>query len=134
MTWVHIGKEFSFAAAHQLWRDDWSPERNDEVFDKCARMHGHNYKLIVQVGGEVVVDDGMVMNYYEITNLVENLIISKWDHRTLNDLAPFKTKLPTAEYMSIVVFELLDSRLPKGVVLESVIVKETEKTFARRDR
>ncbi|MCB0353913.1 MAG: 6-carboxytetrahydropterin synthase [Bdellovibrionales bacterium] len=50
-----IAKSFEFAASHRLYRPEWSDQRNREVFGKCANPNGHgpNYRLEVQVSGEL---------------------------------------------------------------------------------
>ena len=51
---TYITRRETFNAAHRLYNDHWSEERNDEVFGKCANRnwHGHNYALFVTVKGD----------------------------------------------------------------------------------
>ena len=48
---VRITRRATFAAAHILCRDDWSDERNRDVFGACTTDHGHNYVIEVTVAG-----------------------------------------------------------------------------------
>ncbi|MDX1666016.1 MAG: 6-carboxytetrahydropterin synthase, partial [Saprospiraceae bacterium] len=50
---VYLTRRERFNAAHKLWVEDWSVDRNKAVFGKCANenWHGHNYILFVTVKG-----------------------------------------------------------------------------------
>ncbi|MBH44535.1 MAG: 6-carboxytetrahydropterin synthase QueD [Gammaproteobacteria bacterium] len=65
----------------------------------CKRMHGHNWKVEVEVSGNKLDNVGMVIDFKEIKKST-NEIAKKLDHQYLNDLEPFKTKNPTAENIS----------------------------------
>src|SRR5579872_2420702 len=62
-TMVFITRKEHFNAAHKLHREDWSKEKNEEVFGKCANpnWHGHNYALYVTVKGNVNPDTGFLV-------------------------------------------------------------------------
>ena len=53
MKTVYVTRRERFNAAHKLWNDNWSEEKNFEMFGKCANpnWHGHNYELFVTVKG-----------------------------------------------------------------------------------
>ena len=90
-----ISRDFTFAASHVL---DTLP-----VTHKCSRMHGHNYIVRVELETAQLDDNGFVMDYGELTRIVQPLI-SELDHRHLNDLM---NGLPaTAEHLAR---QLLDS-------------------------
>ncbi|HEX7847941.1 MAG TPA: 6-carboxytetrahydropterin synthase, partial [Chitinophagaceae bacterium] len=48
---VYLTRTEHFNAAHKLYNPDWSYEKNEEVFGKCANenWHGHNYELLVTI-------------------------------------------------------------------------------------
>jgi 6-pyruvoyltetrahydropterin/6-carboxytetrahydropterin synthase len=52
---VTVSRKAHFNAAHKLYRPDWTDEKNDKVFGKCANknFHGHNYELIFSLTGEI---------------------------------------------------------------------------------
>jgi 6-pyruvoyltetrahydropterin/6-carboxytetrahydropterin synthase len=128
---MEIGKTFQFSSGHVLWRDDWDEETNVKVFDKCSRQHGHNYSLTVAISGDVETETGMIMNYYQLTDIVNNLIVDRWDHRVLNDVVPFNSVLPTAENMVLVVLDILKAEFNMSMWHPTRIhVKETDKTYA----
>ena len=117
-----IGKKFTFAASHQLWRDDWDVNKNREVFGKCSRLHGHNYYVEIEVTGEVDIVDGMIMNYYAIGN-----VITKLDHRHLNEMMEL---LPTAENLSVYIAQQVENEAHGRAQVLRVMVKETDSSFA----
>ena len=64
MKTIYITRRETFNAAHKLWNPEWSQEKNDEVFGKCANKnwHGHNFQLYVTVKGIPNADTGFVIN------------------------------------------------------------------------
>ena len=46
-----VSRKAHFNAAHRLFNNEWSKEKNYDVFGKCnnPNFHGHNYELIVSV-------------------------------------------------------------------------------------
>jgi 6-pyruvoyltetrahydropterin/6-carboxytetrahydropterin synthase len=90
--------EFHYAAAHRLPRYE----------GPCFRMHGHNYRLFVVVEGEVDPASGMVADFGKVKEAVQEHVLSRCDHRTLNDFL----ENPTAENIARWTFEVLEPRLP----------------------
>ncbi len=66
-------------------------------------MHGHNWKVEVEVCGNKLDNIGMVMDFKEIKKSTNN-IVGELDHEFLNDLEPFKEKNPTAENIAKYIF------------------------------
>ena len=62
----------------------------------CKRMHGHNWIVEAKVEGDNINSIGMVIDFKDIKKSLAN-IISKLDHRFLNDIDPFTKDNPTAE-------------------------------------
>jgi len=50
---IVLHKVFHFCAAHRYWNPAWTPEANEAAFGEDIHLHGHNYKLIISVTGEV---------------------------------------------------------------------------------
>lgn len=74
-----IAKEFSFDMAHMLDGHD----------GKCQNLHGHTYKLQVEVTGNLHLDGakrGMVMDYSDLKALVKQHILDPMDHAFIYDL------------------------------------------------
>ena len=126
---IVISKQYSFDAAHRLWRDDWAPDKNERVFGKCSREHGHTYNLEVTVGGEINPETGMILNYFDLDKIMKPMVDAILDHYNLNDVFPFLT---TAENMVQDLARQVNQALEfyPNVRLEQVVLKETPKTRA----
>ncbi|HEU4472944.1 MAG TPA: 6-carboxytetrahydropterin synthase [Flavisolibacter sp.] len=99
-----------FNAAHRLYKEQWTDDQNMATFGKCSlpNYHGHNYELEVKVVGEVDPVTGFVMDLKVLSDLVEEKVLDKFDHRNLNvDVEEFRTLNPTAENIAIVIYDLL---------------------------
>ena len=112
-----ITKSFTFEAAHKL------PKHNG----KCARLHGHSYRLDVTVAGYLISEgssEGMFIDFSDLSKIVEKEIIEQWDHQFINDLLKFTT---TAELLAGEIFRKL-----KNTNLSVIKVRlwETAKGFA----
>ena len=118
MPWV-LSKEFRFEAAHQLPHHD----------GKCARLHGHSFRLRVDIKSDAVHTEGpkygMVVDYGDIAMIVKPLIDEKLDHWFLNESLGLES--PTSELVAQWVYDWLKTKL-KG--LHSVTIHETCTTAA----
>lgn len=120
-----ITKEFTFDAAHRLYLPELSEQENEELYGKCSRFHGHTYRLLVTVTGEVQ-PNGMIINFTELKRIVKETILSRYDHANLNDLDEYKTMPPTAEAMCIFIFRTLSEHLKSfQVTLTEISLYET---------
>ena len=91
-------------------------------------MHGHNWKVEVEVSGNVLDNVGMVLDFKDIRNST-NDIVNKLDHRFLNDLEPFKEINPTAENIAKYIFLELSKVVNNNETkIRSIKLWETEKS------
>ncbi|HQQ93936.1 MAG TPA: 6-carboxytetrahydropterin synthase [Bacteroidia bacterium] len=123
-------KEF-FNAAHRLHNPALSEEENKRLFGKCnsPNYHGHNYELEVKVTGEVDPVSGYVMDTKVLSQLVQEEVMNRFDHRNLNlDTSEFKNLNPTAEHIALVIFQLLRPRIDNKLEL-NIRLYETERNF-----
>ena len=128
---VTVSRKAHFNAAHRLFRSDWSDEKNQSVFGKCnnPNYHGHNYELIVSVTGEIDSETGYVMDLKVLSDIIELEVEEYLDHKNLNiDVAEFKNLNPTAENISVVIWNKLRSKINPEHQLE-VILYETPRNF-----
>ena len=128
---VAIFRREHFNAAHRLFNADWDDKKNMEVFGKCAlpNYHGHNYELIVKITGEPDEKTGYVMDLKKLSDLIEEKIIEKFDHKNLNlDTEEFKNLNPTAENIAIVIYDLLRPHIGKEKDLQ-IRLYETPRNF-----
>ncbi|MEZ5198605.1 MAG: 6-carboxytetrahydropterin synthase [Bacteroidales bacterium] len=128
-----ITRRERFNAAHRLFREDWTDEKNLEVFGKCSNpnWHGHNYTLFVTVKGQVSKETGFVVNLKDLSKIIKEKIIDKIDHKNLNIEVDFmKGKIVSTENIAIAIWEELnESILQIGAELYCVKVVETENNF-----
>jgi len=128
---VAIFRKEHFNSAHRLFNADWDDKKNMEVFGKCAlpNYHGHNYELIVKITGEPDENTGYVMDLKQLSDLVKEKIIERFDHKNLNlDTQEFKHLNPTAENIAIVIYELLRPHISKEKELQ-IRLYETPRNF-----
>ena len=127
---VRITRRATFAAAHILCRDDWSDEKNRDVFGACVTDHGHNYVIEVTVGGAVDAETGMVVNLKHIDSVLRRKFIDAVDHRHLNrDVDFLSGVIPTAENIALTAFHRLEPHFKPARLLK-VRVVETENNAA----
>jgi 6-pyruvoyltetrahydropterin/6-carboxytetrahydropterin synthase len=113
---ISVSKRFTFEAAHYL------PNHPG----KCASPHGHSYKLEVEVSGGIDSKTGMVIDFGILDEIVQTMVIKKYDHSNMNDF--FEN--PTAENMVHIIFlEINNGIFFKGLscVLTKITLWETEK-------
>ena len=128
---VAIFRREHFNAAHRLFNADWDDKNNMEVFGKCAlpNYHGHNYELIVKIVGVPDEKTGYVMDLKELSDLIEEKVTERFDHKNLNlDTEEFKNLNPTAENIAIVIYDLLRPYIDKEKDLQ-IRLYETPRNF-----
>lgn len=128
---IYITRRETFAASHRLYNPEWSDEKNDAVYDKCANKngHGHNYVLEVVVCGEVNPETGYLLDLKILKQIIKERVIKEVDHKHLNYDVPFlKDKIPTAENIAIGIWNQMVNNLPAGR-LYSVKLYETENNY-----
>ncbi len=110
---MQIRKSFTFEAAHVL------PHHPG----KCARLHGHSYRLDVAIEGSLHAEGpaaGMVEDFDSVTRVVKEAVIAELDHRSLNELIGN----PTAELIAIWIWKRLAPALGG---LAEIVVWETRR-------
>ncbi len=113
--WYSVGmrifKEFSFEAAHRL------PNVGHQ--HKCARLHGHSFRVRIEVVGVVDQAFGWVMDFADIKAAFTPLL-DQLDHNYLNDIGGLEN--PTSENIARWIWIRLKPRLPP---LSKITVRET---------
>lgn len=133
MKTVYIVRKERFNAAHKLWRNDWSEEKNQEVFGKCSNKnwHGHNFNLFVTVKGAPSEETGFVIDLKRLSQIIKQEVIEHLDHKNLNLDVPFlEGLLPSTENLIIKIWDLLETPVKKeGGTLCKLRLEETENNF-----
>ncbi|WNH11569.1 6-pyruvoyl trahydropterin synthase family protein [Thalassobellus suaedae] len=128
---VTVSRKAHFNAAHRLYRKDWSFEKNEEIFGLCnnPNYHGHNYELIVSVTGEIDQETGYVIDIKILKDIIKEEVEDAFDHKNLNiDVLEFKDLNPTAENISVVIYNKLKPKLANHLDLE-ITLYETPRNF-----
>jgi len=120
-TMLSITKQFEFEAAHFL------PNHQGA----CCRLHGHSYKLEIEVSGEPNTDElsasyGMIMDFGDLSKIVKENIIDVLDHHSLNNIILD----PTAENLVL----WIKDHLPIKVPLSRIRLWETSKAYCEWKR
>lgn len=119
---MRIGREFTFDSAHHLLDYDGA----------CANVHGHTYHLHIMLLGKV--KKGFVIDFKLLKEIVQEYVISKLDHKDLNEVLDFN---PTAENIAVKIWEMLDPVIDEAfkgrVILERVKLYETPGSFVEYD-
>jgi len=127
---VKVSRRETFNAAHQLYDPARSDEENEQLFGKCAQVHGHNYVLEVIVAGEIQPGTGYVLDLKTLSEVMQRRVIQDVDHRNLNTDVPWLQGLiPTAENLALAFWERIRTELPEGLS-GSVRLWETDKNWA----
>jgi len=125
---IYFSEKFGFAATHKLWNDDFTTERNFEVFGKCANPagHGHNYVVEVTVKTPAGKDSFHIVDF---ERTVDNKLIKLVDHKNLNvEVDEFGKTNPTVENIAAFAWSKLAGKFGEAA-LHCVTVWETDKTY-----
>lgn len=134
---MKIAKEFTWEMGHRL----------PDHFGKCKNIHGHSYKMLVEVEGEVL-ESGMVMDYYHFKDVIDP-IVEKMDHSFLvqkddKDVIEFLVKMNSrkvvVDFHSTVenitryfLSEIKKAKLPANIHKVKVRVCETPDDYAEEE-
>lgn len=111
VTRAEIFKEFTFEAAHRL--------PNVPADHKCARLHGHSYRVEVRVEGEVGEESGWVVDFADLSAAFKPLL-AQLDHYYLNEVPGLEN--PTSEVLARWIWDRLQ---PSLAGLAEILVRET---------
>ncbi len=128
---VAVYRKEHFNAAHRLHNPAWDEATNIMVFGKCnnPNYHGHNYELVVKISGIPDPHTGFVIDLKILSDIIQENIIEKFDHKNLNeDTQEFKNLNPTAENIAIVIYNILKQKINSTLDLQ-VRLYETERNF-----
>lgn len=133
MKTVYITRRETFNAAHKLYREEWTAEKNEEVFGKCSNhnWHGHNFTIYVTVKGLPNPDTGFVINLKDLSQIVKDEVVEPLDHKNLNLDVPFlKGMLASTENIVIQLWEKIKEPIAiAGGELAKIKLVETENNY-----
>jgi len=127
MAQMSVTRRYRFCAAHRLHTDYLSPEENWAAFGKCNNPngHGHNYVVLVTVKS-TTADEAQRLK--QLDRVVNDTIISRFDHHDLNQDPAFAKTTTTGENLVKLIWDLLLDKVP-AESLEKVGVIETRDNY-----
>ena len=108
---MRIYQTFTFDAAHRL------PNLPEE--HKCARLHGHTFRLEVHLEGPVEEKSGWVVDFGDVAKICQP-VVDAIDHRYLNDIEGLEN--PTSERIAEWCWQRLKPSLP---TLAKIVIRES---------
>jgi len=108
-----------FGAAHNL----------REYKGKCERLHGHNWRVDLRLAADGLDADGLALDFVQAKRILGE-VLARFDHRYLNEVAPFDRMNPTSENIARVVAEAVSEQLPPRVRVHSVTAWESDRCAA----
>jgi len=113
---MKITQAFTFESAHRL--PHVAPTH------RCFNLHGHSYRVELQLEGAVDPHTGFVIDFFDIEQVFHPLL-KQLDHHCLNDIAGLEN--PTAENIAVWIWNRIRPDLP---LLARVTVFETPLCWA----
>lgn len=113
----------SFAAAHRL----------REYEGNCEHLHGHNWQVEVSVESDRLDAVGMALDFRVMKRALSDLL-SRWDHKYLNEIPPFTEENPSSENLARRIFDEMEGMLPGHAKVSRVAVWESEDARAEYSR
>lgn len=114
-----LNKDMNFAAAHFI---------NYESAGKCQNVHGHTYFANVTIVGNELQDDGFLVNFQELKQIVHG----KYDHTLMNNSNDFTDEEPSTEVVAKTIYKNIEQALKKydnNPKVLQVIVRETPTSY-----
>jgi 6-pyruvoyltetrahydropterin/6-carboxytetrahydropterin synthase len=93
---------------------------------KCEKLHGHNWRVEVEVASSELDKTGMVLDFKAL-KIKLNKVLDKLDHRHLNSMPYFKKINPSSEHIAKYIYETLKPRISD---IKSVTVWENNTSSA----
>lgn len=106
--------EREFSAAHLMREYDGA----------CARLHGHNYRVLLRVEGRTLDECGMLVDFADLKRAFDG-ILAELDHRNLNEIPPFDQINPSSENLARYLYRRAAEVIADGIRVSSVTVHES---------
>jgi 6-pyruvoyltetrahydropterin/6-carboxytetrahydropterin synthase len=129
---VELTRIYHFSAGHQLGNATLPAEDNARLYGACARPHGHNYYVEVTVAGAPDVRTGMVLDLGRLDALVEEAILQRVDHHTLETVPELAGVISTGEGLARAFWRLLAGRVAPALLRQVAVVETAKNRFEYR--
>jgi 6-pyruvoyltetrahydropterin/6-carboxytetrahydropterin synthase len=110
--------EDKFSSAHQL----------RGYKGKCENIHGHNWKVVLSVKGEILNNIGLLIDFTDLKSMLKK-VTEMLDHKNINEVPPFEELNPSSENIAKFISDIIQSELTKsfdGIIVDSVTVWESD--------
>lgn len=107
--------ETRFSAAHRI----------NGYQGQCGKLHGHTWKVRVQVKTKTIDEIGISIDFKEVRKLTDS-ILENLDHQLINEVPPFDCENPTAENLAKYIYEQIAQKLPECIEIDEVTVWESD--------
>jgi len=104
---MEIFKQFTFDSAHFL--------PNVPIGHKCREIHGHTYRLVVYIEGDLDKHLGWVMDFAELKRVIDP-VVKSIDHKLLNNIEGLEN--PTCERIAVWIWDQIKPGIPLLARLE----------------
>jgi 6-pyruvoyltetrahydropterin/6-carboxytetrahydropterin synthase len=134
MSVAYLTRRATFSAAHRYWREEWTADRNREVFGSCANPHGHGHTYVLEamVEGEVDRETGFSVDLARLDRALAVAVIEPLDHQHINHaVAEFGPGglVPTTENLLLWAWPRVVAALPSGARLHRLRLREDESLY-----
>ena len=114
---LFLSKDFKFDAAHSLVN----------YHGQCENLHGHTYKLRVTIQARSLPENGMILDFVDLSRIVKDEVVNKLDHHFINEIV----SQSTAENIVLWIRDRLIGKLETdNYLLYEILLWETETSFA----
>jgi 6-pyruvoyltetrahydropterin/6-carboxytetrahydropterin synthase len=134
MSMAYLTRRVKFSAAHRYWREQWSEERNREVFGACANPHGHGHSYVLEatVVGQIDGETGYSADLGTLDRVLREAVVEPLDHQHINHAVPEFGPgglVPTTENLLSWLWPRVVERLPGTVRLRRLRLREDEDLY-----
>jgi 6-pyruvoyltetrahydropterin/6-carboxytetrahydropterin synthase len=126
---LELTRVYHFSAGHRLENPALSDEANAALYGPCHRSHGHNYYLEVTVAGTPDPLTGMSVDLGVIDGAVTECVLSRVDHRTLEEVPELAGVVTTGEGLARAFWRLLVPAVPDGGLRRVTVVETAKNRF-----
>jgi len=97
----------------------------------CSRMHGHNWKVELEVVANSLNETGMVIDFKQMKSAA-NEVCDRLDHRYLNEIEPFTEINPTAENIAAWIYGEVSKKINNSQAkVSSLTIWETDRACVK---
>ncbi len=129
---VELTRVYHFSAGHRLANPALSSEDNAALYGVCHRPHGHNYYVEVTVAGVPDRLTGMAVDLGHVDEIVQQALLERVDHRTLEDVPVLAGVITTGESLARAFWRILERALPPGALTCITVVETAKNRFEYR--